>query len=132
MEKSAKITRTVFKNEWKGPNGAVYYHEVELDNGDKGQIGCKENMPSKLNPGNELKYTIEQDPRGGFKIKSVVEQKQAFSGGGRGGRQQVEPRIQMISFAMSYAKDLAVAGKIDVDKIPNYFKSIYKTMTEAI
>lgn len=71
MEKKAKITRTVFKNEWTGPNGSVYYHDIELDNGDKGSIGSKEKMPAKLNPGQELTYTIQENPNGADKIKAV-------------------------------------------------------------
>jgi hypothetical protein len=49
MEKKAKITRTTFKQEWKGDKGSVFYHDIELDNGDKGSIGAKEQMPAKLN-----------------------------------------------------------------------------------
>jgi hypothetical protein len=42
MEKKAKIKRTVFKNEWTSPQGSkVFFHDIELDNGDKGSIGAK-------------------------------------------------------------------------------------------
>lgn len=130
MEKKAKITRAVFKNEWAGQNGTVYYHDVEMDNGDKGSIGSKEKMPAKLNPGQELTYTIEPDPRGGFKIKAV----NAPAGGGFKGspRPQIDPRVQMISFAMAYTKDLVVAGKIPIEGIEKQFSNIYQIMTSKI
>lgn len=128
MEKKAKITQTVFKNVWAGPNGNVFYHEVELDNGDKGQIGSKEQMPSKLNPGSELTYTIEgPDARGGYKIKAV---NTAVGGGfqGGGGGKKVDPKVQIVGFAMSYTKDLIVAGKVEMWEMEMHFNKIHSLM----
>lgn len=119
MEKTAKITRVVFKNEWANPKGGnVYYHDIELDNGDKGSIGTKEKQPAKLNPGNELTYTIENG-----KIKAVAAPK-PFPGG----KVQQDPKIQYNGFAHAYAKDLAVAGKIDLKDITAYAKKFYDSM----
>lgn len=124
MEKKARITRTVFVSEWNNPNGGqVYYHEVELDNGDKGQIGSKEKMPAKLNPGSELNYTIETTPRGN-KIKAVMDKAQMF-----GGKKQVQdPRAQFIGFSAAYSKDLVVAGKLDLKDMNGAAESIFKNM----
>lgn len=123
MEKTAKITRTVFVSEWSNPQGGkVYYHDVELDNGDKGQIGSKENMPSKLSPGNMLTYTIESTTRGN-KIKAVSPQ-----GGGFQKKPAQDPRAQFIGFACAYAKDLAVADKIPVKDMNGAAESIFKNM----
>lgn len=128
MEKKAKITRTVFVSEWSNPQGGqVYYHEIELDNGDKGQIGSKEKMPEKLNPGNELTYTIEATSRGN-KIKAVSAQ--GFSVGSK--KFSVDPKTQMISFAMAYTKDLVVAGKVPLDNMSSYFEKIYNAMISKI
>lgn len=122
MEKKAKIVRTVFKTAWNNPKGGqIFYHDIELDNGDKGQIGAKEQMPSKLNPGSELTYTIE-----GTKIKAVVPQTQQFF------KKQPEPRIQMISFAMAYTKDLVVAGKVELKDLPVQFDIIYNEMISKL
>lgn len=126
MEKKAKITRTVFISEWANPNGGqVYYHEIELDNGDKGQIGSKEKMPAKLNPGNELTYTIESTSKGN-KIKAVMQQ------GFPGKKAIVDPKVQMVSFAMAYTKDLVVAGKVPLESMSSYFDKIYNAMTSKI
>lgn len=120
MEKKGKITRTVFISEWSNPNGGqVYYHEIELDNGDRGQIGSKEKMPSKLNPGQELTYTIEETTRGN-KIKAVVAQ----AGGGRRFAQE-DPKVKMISYVGSYCKDLVVAGKIGLGDFEKEFNKMY-------
>lgn len=121
MEKKGKITRTVFVSEWSNPNGGqVFYHEIELDNGDKGQIGSKEKMPAKLNPGQELTYTIEETGRGN-KIKAVVNQQ------GGGGRKfvQEDPKVKMISYVGSYCKDLVVAGKIGLQDFEKEFNKMY-------
>lgn len=124
MEKKAKITRTTFVSEWNNPKGGqIYYHKVELDNGDVGQIGSKEKMPAKLNPGNELHYTIEETDRGA-KIKAVVEG-QGFKGGGRA---TIDPRAQFIGFCHAYAKDLVVAGKVDLKDINGAAESMFKNM----
>jgi hypothetical protein len=125
MEKKAKITRTVFKNEWSGPNGTVYYHDIELDNGDKGSIGSKEKMPAKLNPGSELSYTID-----GNKIKTV----NTPSGGGFavGARKAPDPKVQIVGFAMAYTKDLVVAGKITPDQLPAIFEKIHALMAAKL
>ncbi len=100
MEKTSKITRTVFKNEWTNPKGgSVFYHDIELENGDKGSIGSKEKEPSKLNPGQDLTYTID-----GNKIKAFVPVAQnGFTGGKK-------IPANNASFALAYAKDVLVAS----------------------
>jgi hypothetical protein len=124
MEKKAKITRTVFKNEWAGPNGNVYYHDIELDNGDKGSIGSKEKMPSKLNSGQELTYTIQDN-----KIKAV---NAPGSGGGFSGGKGPNPKVQIVGFAMSYTKDLIIGGKVDIKQLPETFEKIHSLMAAKL
>ena len=125
MEKKARIVRTIFVSDWTSPQGGqVYYHEIELDNGDKGQIGSKEKMPAKLNPGQELTYTIEETSRGN-KIKAVTAGTPGFKGSGRPVQ---DPRAQFIGFVHAYAKDLVVAGKIDIKDINGAAESMFKNM----
>jgi len=127
MEKTSKITRTVFKTEWKGQNGSVFYHDVEFENGDKGSIGTKEQEPAKLNPGQELTYTLEPNDKGGLPKIKPVQAKGGYSGGG--GKPQQDPKVQMISFSMSYAKDLIVGGKVDIKDLEKTFNLIHTLMT---
>lgn len=104
MEKTAKITRTVFKNEWNNPKGGqIFYHDIELDNGDKGQIGSKDKEPEKLNPGKEITYTIDTSDARGNKIK-LVQVHNGFKGGMKGGNG---------SFALAYAKDVVIGSWCD-------------------
>lgn len=124
MEKKAKISRTTFKNEWTGNGNTVYYHDIELDNGDKGSIGSKEKMPSRLNPGQQLTYTIDNG-----KIKAVAQAGGGFAGGGKKGP---DPKTQIVAFAMSYTKDLVVADKIKIGELPAIFEKIHALMAAKI
>lgn len=126
MEKTSKIKSCRFVSEWTGQNGVVYYHEIELDNGDKGQIGTKERMPDKLNIGSELTYTIESTTRGN-KIKAV-----AAGGGFKGGRQQQEPKVQFIGFAARYTIDFLIANKLTMNGFNETFDSIYGKMISKL
>ena len=121
MEKQSKIKSSKFVSEWAGQNGIVYYHEIELDNGDKGQIGSKDKNPDKLQPGQELTYTIESTSRGN-KIKSVGGAS-AFKG-----KPQRDPKEQMISFSTSYVKDLICAGKVDIKDLEPAVRRMYNIM----
>jgi len=110
MTKS-KITRTVFREAWNNPKGGViYYHDIELENGDKGQIGTKTQTPEKLNPGQEIEYTLTKTERGN-KIKI----NQPFQPGKPGGKySSVGPTVGM---AVNNSISMFIAGKIEKEKI---------------
>lgn len=124
MEKTAKITRTTFKQKWTGGGNTVFYHDIELDNGDKGSIGAKEEMPSKLNPGSTLTYTID-----GNKIKAV---QSAPTNNFSGGKKAPDPKVQIIGFAMSYTKDLIVGGKVGIQDLEKEFNRIHSLMASKL
>lgn len=125
MEKTAKITRTVFKNEWKNPKGGeIFYHDVELDNGDKGSIGTKDKEPAKLNPGQEITYTIETTDKG-TKIKLV---NPAQGGGNYQGKKPfvaADPRISNTGYAMRYVVDLIIGGKVEYKDLESSFEKVF-------
>lgn len=125
QERKSKIKSSKFVSEWAGQNGIVYYHEIELDNGDKGQIGTKEKNPDKLNVGQELTYTIESTSRGN-KIKAVSAQ------GFKGGRQVQEPKVQFIGFAARYSIDYLIANKEPLNQFNNAFDVIYNKMISKL
>lgn len=122
MERKGKIVACKFIKEWTGQNGVVYYHEIELDNKDKGQIGTKDRLPDKIAVGQELIYTLEETAHGN-KIKAVQAQS-----GFRGGKPQRDPKEQMISFAAAYTKDLICAGKLDIKDLEAGMKRMYQIM----
>jgi hypothetical protein len=99
MEKTSTVQEVGTINRWDGPKGTVFYHNILLENGDRGSIGKKAEGAIKI--GDKLTYTIEFDDRGN-KIKEVRE---PFNGGAAKGF-----RGSNASFALAYAKDICVAN----------------------
>ena len=102
----SKIETVEFKNEWNGPNGVVFYHKVKFVNGDEGQIGTKEKLPAKLAVGTEHDYTLADG-----KIKINQAQQGGFNAGAKAPFKAEPFEHKVAGFAMSYAKDIYVAGK---------------------
>jgi hypothetical protein len=100
MEKTAKVKEVLSVREWTGQHGTIYFHKIELDNGDIGDIGKK--VRDGIKPGDTLTYTIEQTEHGN-RIKAVQPQGNGFRGGGKSSGSPA-------SFALSYAKDLMIAS----------------------
>ncbi len=96
-EKTAKVTGILECRKYDGQNGTIYYHKLELDNGEVGTIGKKKENAFKI--GDSLTYTSEESQYG-LKFKAVQ------SGGFGGGKSSGSPA----SFALSYAKDLMIAS----------------------
>lgn len=60
MEKTSKVTKVNYDKPWNAPNGdIIYYHSVELENGDIGNVGVSEKFPPKISQGAEITYTIK-------------------------------------------------------------------------
>lgn len=94
--KTSKVKAITEVKTWNGPKGTVYYHNVEMENGDKLNIG----KASQLNIGDELTYEFTGDlgQHEYTKAKSVQPQQQSYSKGFKKGSSNA-------SFALSYAKD---------------------------
>lgn len=55
--KTDKIKFSKFVREWNGPSGTIYYYDLMMENGDKGQIGVKEKGSAKIAEGATITYT---------------------------------------------------------------------------
>jgi len=115
MPKTSKVLHAAFSHEWDGKDCKFYDHNIEFENGDRGQYTSKTKEQNKFVEGRETEYTIEPSKRAGFfKIKPI---QQPIGGGGRGGGlrpasfdEQIEvARAKYPSFAVSYWKDVLVA-----------------------
>jgi hypothetical protein len=86
--------------------------------------------------GAEAEYNIEEktgkNSQKYYRITSPSDPATSQFRGGGGARPQIDPKVQMISFAMAYTKDLVVAGKIPIEGIEKQFTSIYNIMTSRI
>lgn len=133
MEKS-KVTK-VTKLEKQDNYGNTTYI-VEFDNLDKGFYTSKSAEQNKFIVGQEAEYEIEQKVgktgKEYFKVTLPKQDGGGWKGGGGSGRQPVDPRVQMISFAMSYAKDLVIGGKLDIKELQAGFDRIYNIMTSKL
>jgi len=121
--KTTKITQMAQKDSY-GNTSFV----IELDNGDKGFYTSKNENQTKFVVGEVTEYLIEakEGKKGTYYKITLPQTDQSFK---PAGRPQIEPRIQMISFAMSYCKDLIVAGKIPMSGLSETFDIIYNEMT---
>lgn len=128
--KKAKVTKITKMDKLDSYNNTSFV--IEFDNGDKGFYTSKNPDQNKFIVGNVADFEIEvkQGSKGPYNKITVPNAGQQFKGGG--GRPQVEPRIQMISFAMSYCKDCIVAGKVPLADLEKEFNRIYTTMTSKL
>lgn len=126
--KKAKVTK-VTKMDKKDSYGNTSFI-IEFDNGDKGFYTSKNEEQKKFVATQEAEYLIEEKTGKNnnkyFKV-TVPQSENNFKGGG-GGRVPVDPKVQMISFAMAYTKDLVVAGKVPLGELPVQFEIIYNEM----
>lgn len=118
-QKTSKVTKCVFSNEWKNPSGTfTYYHDLTLENGDTGSIGSMEKYSKKFTEGTTIDYTLEN---GKIKITAVEStnsnSQSSYQGGNKKqnstnySNQRALKQDQFLGYAWSYAKDLIIAGK---------------------
>lgn len=102
---TSKIETVSGVKPYNGQNGTVYYHRLIMNNGDKIDIGKKK----QLEPGNVLTYEIIGDKKqdGTYQHEypkaKTVSQQNTMKDKHRG------PKGSNASFALAYAKDMAVA-----------------------
>jgi hypothetical protein len=126
-----KVTK-ITKMDKKSSYGETSYI-IEFGNGDKGFYSTKAEEQRAFVVGQEADYDIEkkvgQTGKEYFKVTIPSEQK---SGGFKGGKASIDPKVQMVSFAMSYTKDLMVAKVITFDQMDATFEKMYKIMTSKV
>lgn len=127
----SKVTK-VTKLDKKDNYGNTSYI-VEFANNDKGFYTSKSEDQRAFIVGQESEYDIEKKTGSTGKdyYKVTVPTENKF-GGKPSGKPQIDPRIQMISFAMSYTKDLIVAKVINTEQMEKTFETMYKIMTNKI
>ena len=99
---------------------------IEFDNGEKGFYTSKSAEQTKFVVGNVADYEIETKQGSKGPYNKITVPKPAFMQGV--GKAPVDPRIQMISMACSYSKDLVVAKIIDIKHMHGESESIFKNM----
>ena len=117
-DKTSKVKKVVNVKLYNGANGTIYYHDLIMENGDKLNIGKKK----QLQTGWEISYNIigDQKDDGTYqqeypKAKSIQPQNGTYN-------TRSKSTNSVASFALSYAKDMAVAHinngqKIDAKQV---------------
>lgn len=106
--KKSKVIIAVQTREYTGRNGQIFCHSITFENGDVGEYGSQKQQQTKFVVGQEAEYTITPNSNPAFaaKVKPVYAPQQ----GGPGVWKQGERRpTNNRSFALAYAKDIAVA-----------------------
>jgi len=116
-------------------NYGNYSFIIDFDNGDGGFYNSKSEDQTKFVVGKEAEYNIEEKVgTSGKKYNKITlpQFESSFSGGGFKSKPAQDPKIQMISFAMAYTKDLIVAGKVQLPDMEKEFKRMYTVMTSML
>lgn len=130
MEKKSKVIK-ITKFDKQDQYGNTSY-SIELENGDKGFYSSKSSDQKNFVIGNEATYLIEEktgkEGKVYFKITLPKTEGGHQGAGGKSAFVPQDPKIQMISFAMAYTKDLVVAGKIEMRDLKANFNVVFDTM----
>lgn len=129
----SKVTKVTKLDQQDSYGNTTYV--VEFENLDKGFYTSKSADQNKFIVGQEAEYEIEQKiGKTGKEYFKVTLPKQDGGGwkGGGGGRPAPDPRVQMISFAAAYTKDLVVGGKLDMKDFEKGFERMYNIMTSKL
>ncbi len=104
---------------------------IEFDEGTKGFYTSKNPDQNKFTVGNVADFEVEvkQGSKGPYN-KITIPQAAGFKPSAP--RPQIEPRIQMISFAAAYTKDLVVAKVFEMKDFEKNFNTIYQIMISKI
>jgi hypothetical protein len=127
----ATIAEVIFKKEIDGKFGKLYSFNIKYD--DKVAVyRSKYRDQKKFVPGVEAEFTEELqfyvDQKTGEKkeyyvIKPVLQQRQSNFGKALGKEQS-----RYSGFAVSYAKDLVVAGRLNKEELPEYATVLFELM----
>jgi len=125
--KVTKVTRFDKKDNYGNTS-----FSIEFENGEKGFYSCKDENQTKFVVGKESEYLIEEktSKTGSIYYKLTLPTDVPQQQGGF--KKAPEPRVQMISFAMSYCKDLIIADKVKMSDLGVTFEMIYSEMISKI
>ena len=104
--KQAAVKRILHNTRtYNSQNGTMYVHQIEFDNGDRGDYSSKSELcqDKKFKEGEVAYYTVEENGKYTPKIKPAEPPQ------GTPGANRKAGNGSMESFSLSYAKDLACA-----------------------
>ena len=124
----AIISKITFQNEWESKFGTLFQFKCEYD-GKVGQFNSKKKEQTTFYEGKEAEFTETPKTHNGvtyYTIKKIQPQ----GGHSNFARSMKREQSKYSGFAMSYAKDLVVAGKIEEKQIFSAAKKMMDWMVE--
>lgn len=98
---------------------------IEFDNLDKGFYTSKSAEQTKFIVGNVADYELESKQGSKGPYNKITVPAPAFM---KGSKPVQDPRAQFIGFSVAYAKDLVVAGKVELGNMNAVADTIFKNM----
>jgi hypothetical protein len=122
--KKSKVKNIQSVKEWAGGNGTVYYHNLEMENGDKINIGKKK----QLAVGDELDYEItEQDGTSEYP-KAKTPKMDNYSGGQGAGKKDDYVKGIEVGHAINNAVNMMCAGvDLNIKECASNEEKIYES-----
>jgi hypothetical protein len=121
----AKITKTAFVKEYESKFGTVYLHKVFYD-GKEALYNSKTKEQNKFVAGQEAEFTEEEKESNGKKFWGVkLIQQGKYSPYAKAVKKE---QSRYSGFAVSYAKDLVIAGKIPFNELAEYSTVLFELM----
>ena len=122
-----KINKVEYLKEFESKFGTMYLHKVHYDD-TYGLYTSKSKDQDKFVAGQEAEFTVVvKTSKDGNEFNTI---KPVMPASGNFGRALKKEQSRYSGFACSYAKDLAVAGRIQVTEIPGYTKAMFRLMVE--
>jgi hypothetical protein len=129
----AIITEVVFKKEWDSQYGKMYNFSVKYDN-EVALFSSKYKDQKKFIPGQEAEFTEETktyaDKKTGeektYKVIKPVSQNKNSNFG----KALNKEKSRYSGFAVSYAKDLVVGGRVQLSELPDYAWILFNLMVD--
>lgn len=134
METKKSKPNRIEKKDQKDQYGNTSF-VISFDNGDRGWYTSKNEDQTKFVVGVEVEYCIEEKEGKNnskyFKV-TVPQTENKFQSGGGFQKKQQDPKVQFISFSMSYTKDLIVAGKVPLADMEKEFNRMFNAMLSKL
>jgi hypothetical protein len=116
--KTSKIKSFEYKNSFSTQNGEMYSFNIEMENGDKGQINSKSKEPDWGRVGSDISYSVKREhPEYGPTFKRETQ-------GGFGGKKNYSNVGQAVGMALNRSVDMFIADKIKSDQVESMAQSI--------
>lgn len=131
-QRKAKVTKLTKKDK---DSYGKYSFVLEFENGDKGFYSTPNGDQTFFIAGNVADYNIEaKTSKAGstYHVITAPEEQSARAAYSGGGKPRVDPKVQIVGFAASYAKDLIVSGKAELKELEQVFERFHKMMASKL